>query len=182
MGTFLLPILLAATVMCRATGATLLLAGGLFILWFCTRFNTKVLFLALVLVAPAYYALRIPNLWSGGNLVNLIDTFYSRERAGSLAIRFMCEDKLIANALGQPVWGWGGSGRALIADKYGRNAVPVDGMWIIFLGSNRLVGVLSWTVMMLLPVCLFLRRFWCANGRPLRSRRSRQWPRFKVCT
>ena len=40
-GTLLLPILLGTTVMCRATGATLLLVGGLFILWFCSRVNSK---------------------------------------------------------------------------------------------------------------------------------------------
>jgi hypothetical protein len=158
-GSLLMPILLGIMVMCRATGALMLLAGGLFILWFCTRFNSKVLFLGLVLLAPAYYAVRIPNLWSGDNLVDLVGRFYSSARAGSLAFRFRCEEKLIANALGQPIWGWGASGRARIVDKYGRDAVPTDGLWIILLGHNGCVGVFSWTVMMLLPPWLFLRRF-----------------------
>ena len=71
LGTFLLPILLGTTVMCRATGTTALLMAGLFVLWICTRVNSKALLYALVLLAPTYYVVRLPNLWSGSVLLRI---------------------------------------------------------------------------------------------------------------
>jgi tetratricopeptide (TPR) repeat protein len=159
LGTFLLPILLATTVLCRATGATALLLTGLFVLWICTRVNSKALFYALVLLAPTYYAVRIPNLWSGSVLLELINNYLSSERAGSLAFRFMCENKLVDRALEQPVWGWGGWGRNRVYDKQGKDWTATDGMWIIYLGYHGCAGLFIWSSMMLLPPWLFLKRF-----------------------
>jgi Tetratricopeptide repeat len=158
-GSLLLPILLATTVMCRATGAMALLVVGLFVLWFCSRFNSKTLFYALVLLAPTYYAVRIPNLWSGDSLVQFVNTFVSGERAGSLAFRFQCENRLAEKALKQPVWGWGGWGRNRVLDKDGRDWTPTDGMWIIYLGYHGCAGLFTWTLIMILPPWLFLKRF-----------------------
>jgi tetratricopeptide (TPR) repeat protein len=157
-GSLLMPILLGTTVMCRSTGATMLLAAGLFTLWFCTRSRSKALFLALVLLAPTYYAVRIPNLWSGQQLVQLVATAYSKERAGSLAYRLKCEDKLIDKAMEQPLLGWAGWGRSRIIDKYGRDSVATDGMWILILGGFGCVGLAIWTLVMVLPAWLFVRR------------------------
>ena len=81
-GTFVMPMLLVVTILCRATGAFILLLGGLFLIWSCTRFNSKLLFYALLLVAPTYYSVRIPNFWSGDDLVNIIET----TRCGSCSI------------------------------------------------------------------------------------------------
>jgi hypothetical protein len=159
LGTFLLPILLATTMMCRATGAMTLLVIGLFVLWACTRVNSKALFYALVLLAPTYYAVRIPNLWSGSGLIEFINNYLSSERAGSLAFRFQCENKLAERALEQPVWGWGGWGRNQVRDKQGKDWTPTDGMWIIYLGYYGCAGLFTWTSMMLLPPWLFLKRF-----------------------
>ena len=58
MGSVLLPILLITTVLCRSTGALVLLLAGLLILWLGTRSNSKLYLYALLLVAPTYYALR----------------------------------------------------------------------------------------------------------------------------
>jgi len=54
-GSLVLPALLVVTVLCRSGGALILLLGGLFVLWSCTRFNSKLPFYALLLIAPAYY-------------------------------------------------------------------------------------------------------------------------------
>ena len=84
-GSVLLPILLITTVLCRSTGALVLLLAGLLILWLGTRSNSKLYLYALLLVAPTYYALRIPNLWSGQNLVSFIEEYLSPERASHWA-------------------------------------------------------------------------------------------------
>ena len=158
-GNLLLPILLGTTVMCRSTGAILLLAGGLFILWFCSRVNSKVLFCAFVLCVPTYYAVRIPNLWSGQQLIDLVGILYSRDRMESLAYRLNAENLLAERAMERPVWGWGGWGGNRVLDKQGRNKVATDGLWILMLGNYGLAGLSSWTVFMLLPAWLFMRRF-----------------------
>jgi tetratricopeptide (TPR) repeat protein len=158
-GNVLLPILLGTTVMCRSTGATLLLVGGLFILWFCSRVNSKALFWALVLCVPTYYAVRIPNLWSGQQLVDLVGTLYNDEKSASLAYRLNAENLLAERAMERPVWGWGGWGGNRVKDKYGRDKAATDGLWILMLGNYGCAGLLSWTVFMLLPAWLFTRRF-----------------------
>jgi hypothetical protein len=158
-GSLVLPVLLITTVLCRSTGAILLLLAGLIVLWFCTRFRTKSLLYMLVLVTPIYYAVRIPNSWSGESLVDFLGQNFSSERAHSLGFRFACENLLCEKALQRPVWGWAGWGGNRVIGPDGRDRAPTDGMWIIYLGCYGLAGLLTWTVVMLLPPLLFLRRF-----------------------
>jgi hypothetical protein len=161
-GMAALPILLGTTVLCRATGALVLLVGGMFLLWASTRFKTKMLLWALVLFGPIYFGTRIPNLWSGKALVNLISQYISKDRADSLAYRFMCENLLVAKAIQQPLLGWGGSGRMNVNfDESSENAgrvVAMDGLWIITLGNSGFVGLSLLYVIMELPVIIFLWR------------------------
>jgi hypothetical protein len=158
-GSVLIPVLSIITILCRSTGALVLLLCGLLVLWLSTRFNSKLFVAALLLIAPMYYALRIPNISSGEELVNAIETYLSPERAESLGFRFKSENKLTVRALQQPVWGWGGWGRSRITGEDGRDQAPTDGMWIIYLGTYGLVGLTTWTVVMLLPSWLFLSRY-----------------------
>ena len=157
-GSLVLPALLVVTVLCRSGGALILLLGGLFLLWSCTRFNSKLPFYALLLIAPAYYSVRVPNFWSGENLVNMIEKL-DATRAESLGYRFYCENLLIQKAMQQPLWGWGGWGRNRVAGPDGRDMAPTDGMWIIYLGCYGCFGLFSWTTVLLLPPWLFLVRY-----------------------
>jgi hypothetical protein len=157
-GTFFLPAILMVTVLCRSGGALILLLGGLFVLWFCTRFNSKWLFYGLLLIAPVYYAVRIPNYWSGDSLVSLIETV-DETRAQSLGYRFQCENLLIERAVQQPLWGWGGWGRNRVVGPDGRDRAVTDGIWIIYLGYYGCFGLFTWTTVLLLPPCLFLLRY-----------------------
>jgi len=157
-GSLILPALLVVTVLCRSGGALILLLGGLFLLWSCTRFNSKLLFYALLLVAPTYYSVRVPNFWSGDNLVNMIEKL-DATRAESLGYRFYCENLLIQKAMQQPLWGWGGWGRNRVAGPDGRDMAPTDGMWIIYLGFYGYFGLFSWTLVLILPPWLILVRY-----------------------
>ena len=80
-GSLSMPILVVTTVMCRSTGALLLMASGLSTLWLCTRFDSKLFMWALLLVAPLYYAVRIPNYWTGADFANLVRTYLGEERS-----------------------------------------------------------------------------------------------------
>ena len=169
-----LPILLITSFFCRSTGAFILLIAGLTTLWLCTRLGTKLFFYALLLVPPLYYSVRIPDLWSGNELVAFIETYINKDRADSLAFRFEKEALLTDRAMLQPIWGWGGWGRSRVVDeRTGRDTTPTDGMWVIYLGSYGLVGLAAWTTFLLLPPWLFVLRvpvrFWrdprrCAHG------------------
>ena len=171
-----LPILLITTFFCRATGAFILLIVGLTTLWLCTRFGSKLLFCALLLVPPLYYAVRIPDLWTGNELVTFVETYINKERAGSLAFRFEKESLLTNRAMLQPVWGWGRWGRSRVVDEQsGRDIAPTDGLWVIYLGCYGCVGLTLWTTMMLLPTWLFVLRVPVRQWRDPPLRRWRSW-------
>ena len=161
-GKTLLPILLGTTVLCRSTGALVLLAGGMFLLWVSVRFKTRVFLWALVLFGPVYVALRVPDLWSGENLVDVVATI-SPARATSLSYRFKCESLLIAQAVKQPVFGWGGWGRSSVySGELSQDAsrmVPPDGLWMVIFGMNGFAGLSLLYLILELPAILFLFRF-----------------------
>ena len=158
-GSLILPILVVTTVMCRSTGALLLMTSGLSTLWLCTRFNSKLFMWALLLVAPLYYAVRIPNYWTGEDFANLVRTYLGEERAHSFEYRLENENLLAGKAMERPVWGWGGWGRNRVFDASGRDVSFTDGMWVINLGVHGLVGLVAWTAVLLLPSYLFLIRY-----------------------
>ena len=158
-GKVLLPILLIITVFCRSTGAMALLIGGTFLLWASTRFQTRMLLWALLLVGPFYVALRVPNIWSGQQLVDLAEMSVGQTRAGSLEYRFKCENLLIARAIKQPLLGWGGWSRSAAYFPDDGREVPTDGLWVITLGTKGFVGLILFYLAMELPVLLFLLRF-----------------------
>ena len=158
----MLPILLGTTVLCRSSGALVLLAGGIFVLWASIRFKTRMLLVAIVLTGPVYVGLRIPKLWSGKQMVAIVEDL-DAERAESLGYRFMCEELLVVRALERPVFGWGGWNRsAVYFDDTRRDfehMVPTDGLWILTLGTKGYVGLSLAYLAIGLPTLLFLRRF-----------------------
>ncbi|WP_165223203.1 tetratricopeptide repeat protein [Aquisphaera insulae] len=151
--------LLITTLLCRTSGATTLLIFGLIMLWLSAHFRTGLLLCAVLLVPPAYHVARSTNIWTGEGLVRFIETYLSAERADSLNYRFRMEDILVKKALQQPAFGWGGWGRSRVTDSSGRDIVDTDGMWVIFLGTTGIVGLICWSTMMLLPAWSFVIRF-----------------------
>ena len=159
-GPLLVWALVGTAILCRSTGAIILLGGGIFVLWVSTRLRTRGLLWALVLFLPLYVGLRVPNLWTGDELVRFFGATLSPDRAASLEFRFMCENLLIRKALEQPVWGWGGWGRNFaFFDEEETHHVNMDGLWIITLGDHGFVGLSLLYLVLELPVMLFLLRF-----------------------
>ena len=161
-GKLWLPMLLGTTILCRSTGAFFLLAGGVAVLWTSVRYRTRALLLALVLFGPVYVGLRVPNLWSGHELVRLFKDYFSELRAESLEYRFKCENLLVVKAIEQPIFGWGGWGRSSVYfdDHYRdlNHVVPTDGLWIITLGTKGSLGLILFYLALELPAILFLWR------------------------
>ncbi len=82
----------------------------------------------------------------------------SEERAQSLEFRLDNEHILAEKAMRQPLFGWGGWGNSRVYDEWGNDVSITDGLWIIALGQNGMVGMLSLMLIFLLPTWLAIRR------------------------
>jgi hypothetical protein len=135
-------VLLAVTVLCKSTGALILLLIGLAVLSLCARNSVRWPALLLFLVPLAYIGLRTSGLWSGDMLVEFSGLF-GADRAQSVEYRVRNEDVLIGRALAQPWLGWGGWGRPntihlLNGESY---MITIDGLWILVLGMHGWIGL-----------------------------------------
>lgn len=151
--------LLITAILCRSTGAIMLLLLGLSSLWICWRTKTKWVMWVLLCAAPIYYALRITDTWSGHSGVELARSLFGDERAWSLEFRLLNEDVFIAKAFQRPIFGWGGWGRIYVYDEGGTALTIPDQLITIAFSTYGFVGLLALTTVLLLPVALFLRRF-----------------------
>jgi tetratricopeptide (TPR) repeat protein len=153
--------LLITTLGCRATSALVLNLLGFGALWFSWRTRTKWAMWGLLLLSPAYYAIRITDVWSGAQAVELSRVLLNEDRAGSLEYRLEMEDLYIAKVQQRLIFGWGTWGRNEVYDSrlnYRRITV-VDGRWIGALSNQGLLGLIAMTTALLLPTALLIKRF-----------------------
>lgn len=153
----LLGLLLATTVLCKSAGALLLLSAGLSVLWIAKQWNSRVVLVLLLASAPVYMISRTLGGWSGAELLQGA-RLISDERAASLETRLVNENVLSSRALQRPVFGWGGWGRNRPSVEVAGRTIT-DGLWIIALGRNGVVGLAAVTLVQLLPAWLVIRRF-----------------------
>ena len=146
--------LIVTTILCRVTGAVIILILGLS-LWFLLKWSgSRLPAVGLILVPVLYMATRASGIWTGEQAVDLIRTVVNDRRAESLEFRMMNENLLAEHALQQPWFGWGGWGRNFVIDRHGKALTTVDGMWIIALGTNGVVGLISFESALLLPMVI----------------------------
>ena len=155
---WLAPAVAAATVLCKSLGANVLAIACIVVLLLSRQLGTKVVLIALVLAAPVYMTLRLTDVWTGQNAVEFIRNSVSEARASSLQTRLDNEVILAGRALEQPYFGWGGWGRNRVYSEGGRDVSITDGMWVIALGQNGFVGLVSFTLALLLPLALLVWR------------------------
>ena len=156
---WLVPLLTVTTVMCRSTGAVALYIIGAAALIATQKTKNSVAILLLLSLPVGYLATRSTGIWSGDNLVNAISANLSEDRAASLDYRFKNENVLSEKALRQPVFGWGGWGRARVYDAEGNDISITDGLWIIVFGQYGLLGLAAFTAAVLLPGLKLLRLY-----------------------
>lgn len=69
---------------------------------------------------------------------------FSNDRASSLSVRLVNEERLLDRASAKPLTGWGSWGRnRLYSDQDGKDISITDGTWIIVFGSWGWIGYLS---------------------------------------
>ena len=146
----LVPGLVVTAVLCKSTGAVLLLVAGLAVLWTSFATRTRVWLVVLILVAPLYIGLRIGTPWDPSSLVDQVRRV-DADRAQSVEFRVYNENLLIGKAMQRPLFGWGGWGRNRVYDSQGRDMTVIDGQWINILGINGLVGMGALVTLLLLP-------------------------------
>jgi len=151
-------VLLATTILCRSAEALVLLFGGLGTLFFCFYARSRLALIGLLLVAPLYIVLRSTGMWHGEEIVavaNLLDP----KRAESFQFRVNNEDILVAKALQQPVFGWGGWNRSRVFDEWDRDISITDGRWVIEIGAHGIVGLTACFATLLTPLAFLITRF-----------------------
>ena len=148
------------TVLCKSTGALLLLAVGAAVLEGTRALRAPVLIVALVLVPTAYCSARISG-WAGEAIVSLSREWIDAERSQSIEFRLHNEDILIRKAMMSPWVGWGRYGRSffLVNEEGERETAITDGWWVIILGINGLLGLLASGALLALPPLALLRRY-----------------------
>jgi tetratricopeptide (TPR) repeat protein len=156
---FLTLVLIVTSILCKSTGAILLLFFGIAILWVTKRTRWSWILLLVVAIPPAYSISRGFNLWSGKEAVDLIRSTLGEERAQSCQYRLDMENLLAGRAREQPIFGWGRFNRNQVISKAGRVQTVPDGYWIIAFGVNGLVSLIAMLAMMLQPMLLTIRRF-----------------------
>jgi hypothetical protein len=154
---FIVAPLLVTTLLCKSTGAMVLLVAGLGALYAATAFRSRLILVLLVLPPMLYMTARGPLGWSGQELVETAGLL-GEARAQSLETRVFHETLLIEKAMHRPALGWGRWGRNRVTDEHGRNQSITDGLWIITLGTMGVVGLAAMMGWLLAPALgVFLR-------------------------
>jgi tetratricopeptide (TPR) repeat protein len=151
-------ILLVTTVLCKSTGALLLLLVGVGIFWSIQKLKWIWPVWVLLALAPVYESVRTTKLWGGREAVDVAASLINAERAWSLEFRMINEDMLVDKAMQRPAFGWGGWGRGRVYDETGKDISITDGYWIIILGEQGVVGLTLMTTTFLLPLFLLIVR------------------------
>jgi len=150
-------VLLGSAVACKSSGAIALCLIGLLALVISAKLKIGLLVWILMFIPPAYVGSRATGLWDGQNLVDLVAEKFSTDRAASLQFRFESENILVEKALERPLFGWGGWGRSRVYDDETAEDISItDGFWIIVLGTRGYFGLISVTLILILPMLLFL--------------------------
>lgn len=155
--------LFAITVLCRSSGALFLLILGMFTFWFSRRSRASLLVLAVLLAPPLFETVRSTGAWKGTELCDWLARNFDPDRAQSLQYRFDNEDQYINRAWEQPVFGWGGFNRHQVRGDDGRIVTINDSHWIIIFGQHGFVGIVAWSLAIVLPGLVFL------HGHPART-------------
>jgi hypothetical protein len=160
-------LLLAGTsVLCKSTGAIVLLAAGTAALLATAYLRTRIALVCLIIAAPLYIVLRCTGEWDGKSLV-AASSVQGEDRSQSLDFRLRNENMLMEKALRQPLFGWGGWGRSRVYDENGKDISITDGLWIIALGNCGIFGLTVLTAFLLLPAILMVWRYpphvWLSN-------------------
>ncbi len=153
----LLLLMLGTIVLCKTLIAAILIPLAVALPAGVRFMRTPAPLIVLLLAIPGYATLRTTGIWSGEQLVELVEGF-DRDRAQSLDFRIQNENRLAGRALERPGFGWGRFSRSHVFDASGKDISVTDGRWIIALGQKGLVGLVAFLLVFMVPLLSFIRR------------------------
>lgn len=149
--------LLLVAASCRSTYALLLMLTALATLFVSRQVNSKLILMVLIAVPPLYIAARAIGGWDAQQLrdaANLI----GQDRVGSLNVRLESEDAMLRWIRGDLLLGRSRLSGLMDADPEIWGRFTPDGLWLIALGKNGLVGLTALFSTLLLPPLVYLSR------------------------
>lgn len=148
-----IPIFFITFCLIRSTGAYILLAMSLAVIFTSVFLRSNVLIYSLVSAIVGYLLLRtLTDSNIQDYIIDFISNYLPPERVASLQFRFDNEELLADKARLRMLFGWGGFGRNLIFDEWGNQSTIVDSVWIITFGMRGIVGLFSLFATLLLPI------------------------------
>lgn len=157
--SWLVAALLVTSVLIKSTGALVLLAIGIVILFVAIWLRTALPLLLLIFSISLYLYFAATGAFIGDQIASSLSKVMPEERIESLEFRLNNEELLSDKARERIIFGWGGWGRNRVHDEWGKDISVTDSLWIIAFGSNGVVGLFSLTASLLLPAIRFLQLY-----------------------
>ncbi len=150
--------LLVTSFAVKSSGALALLLLGWGVL-FAMKFMKNYIVVIIICIIPfIYMAARSIGGWEGEHLLHLIADVTEKDRALSLQCRFDNENMLLKKAMQKPTFGWGPNGANLVLAADGSIISIPDGLWVIAIGVNGIIGLIALFAAQIGPVMLLKRR------------------------
>jgi hypothetical protein len=152
-------LLVGTSVLCKSTGAIVLMATGVLTLLASRYLKTSILLICALGLPVLYMTARTVGGWDGQELVDLT-AFVEPERSQSLQFRMRSEDgvwSLVQQdiSLGRARFNFASDGTSGLT----KQRIIGDGLWIIALGKFGVIGLMSLTVACVLPPLMFMKRW-----------------------
>lgn len=129
--------------LCKSVGAIILAAVFAPIVGLLRARRVAAIGAAMCIILLLYPAFRASDLVPTVAISELT-SLLSADRAGSLGVRLINEDKLLTKAAEKPIFGWGSWGRNRVySPEDGSDLSVTDGGWIIALGMWGWTGYLA---------------------------------------
>lgn len=162
--------LVVVTVLCKSTGAIVLLMAGLGVVVLCMKGRTAIPLMVMIALPMLYVTARMTHVFDGRALVDTAKDF-NEDRANSLKFRLDNEDPIIDRTLEKPFFGWAGWDRSRVMPNQTRwdgvtveRLAVLDGLWIITVGKRGIIGLVALFALFFVgPLLLNQRvspRFW----------------------
>ncbi len=144
---------------CRSTGAYGYLLYGLIIVFIAKWLRSSLPLILLMAGIFLYLYTSSTGSFNSDGIVSFTADLINPERAQSLEYRFENEEILAEHARENIIFGWGGWGRnrVFVENWEGifEDSAITDSLWILAFGLNGIVGLVSLTASLTLPVISF---------------------------
>ncbi|MFQ3616527.1 MAG: O-antigen ligase domain-containing protein [Cyanobacteriota bacterium] len=142
----------------RSLAATVFFCGGVFIFFVSKYLRNFLPLLAISFCILIYLHNGISGSLAKDGITAAVSGVTSESKTESLQFRLNSEDVLVDKANQRMWFGWGGNGRNRVIDQRGYEYVT-DSLWIIVYGTRGLTGLVSITLVFLLPSLLLIFYF-----------------------